>query len=97
MRIKLNWQGQAIMPLFLLDTEGLAPGAIKLFVALLDLREEDRDIPQREIADLLDCSATTINNWLENLAKTGWVRKSKDGKLLYLQMHRPLRRKQNGD
>ncbi len=93
MRIKLDWQGKALVPMPIIQTEGLNPGAIKLFIILLDLREEDRDIPHQEIASLLCYSIATVRNYVQNLVETGWVKKSEDGKILRLRMHKPLRRK----
>ena len=90
MRIKLDWQGKAIVPLSLVYTKGLIPGAIKLFIILLELREEDRDISYKEIADLLGRSPITIKKYVENLVKTGWAKKSED--YIYLRMYTPLKR-----
>jgi len=92
MRIKLDWQGKAIVPLSLVYAKGLIPGAVKLFIILIKLREEDRDISYKEIADSLGYSPTTIKKWLDSLIKTGWAKKSED--YFYLRMHTPLKRKE---
>lgn len=93
MRIKLDWQGMAIIPSSLVFDKKLVAGAKMLFALLLSLREEDRDVSYKEIADLLNHSPITIKRHVENLVKVGWLKESEG--YIYLQMHSPLKRKES--
>ncbi len=93
MRIKLDWQGKALVPMPIIQSDGLPSDAIKLFIILMDLRERDKDVSIKEIADLLELTPTAIHNYLQSLIETGWIIRDKDDKILYLRMHRPLGRK----
>ncbi len=91
MRIKLDWQGKALVPMPIIETDGLPSEAIKLFIILMDLREQDRDVSIQEIADKLGFTSATIYNHLRSLVDSGWIKQDKDGKIIYLRMHKPQR------
>lgn len=101
MKLRLDWQGRALVPIALIETKDLKPGALSLFIFFLGLREkeENRDVPYNEIADRLKCSVTTVRNYIQNLIETGWAKYDEADKVLYLRMHNPRRprRKIGGD
>ena len=93
MRIKLDWQGKALVPIALAETKDLKPSALSLFIVFLGLREkeEDRDVPYNEIADRLNWSTARVRKCVRNLIETGWAKYDKADRVLYLRMHSPRR------
>lgn len=73
MRIRLNWKKQVLYPVNMAFDKKVDGGAFRLFGILFSLREQERDIREKELAKMLRCSCGMIDRYIQNLIDRGWV------------------------